>query len=45
MQSESELKKQFRTRAQKEPEKYYPVGILKEEGFSRIYVPKTLNTT
>ncbi|MEE9565069.1 MAG: alanine--tRNA ligase [Candidatus Hydrothermarchaeaceae archaeon] len=35
MQSESELKKQFRIRAQKDPEKYYPVEILKEEGFSR----------
>ncbi|MEE8402152.1 MAG: alanine--tRNA ligase-related protein, partial [Candidatus Hydrothermarchaeaceae archaeon] len=43
MQSESELKKQFRTRAQKEPEKYYPVEILKEEGFSRRKCPNCGN--
>lgn len=35
MKSESELKKQFRIKAQKDPEKYYPVSVLKEEGFSR----------
>ncbi|MEE9474390.1 MAG: alanine--tRNA ligase-related protein, partial [Candidatus Hydrothermarchaeaceae archaeon] len=35
MQSEGELKRQFRRRAQKNPEKYYPVRILKDEGFSR----------
>jgi alanyl-tRNA synthetase len=43
MQSETEIKKQFRIRAQKDPEKYYPIEILKEEGFSRKRCPNCNN--
>ncbi len=43
MQSEAEIKKQFRIRAQKEPEKYYPLEILKEEGFKRKKCPECNN--
>ncbi len=39
MQSETEIKKQFRIRAQKDPEKYYPLEILIEEGFTRKKCP------
>ncbi|MBU2560419.1 alanine--tRNA ligase, partial [archaeon] len=43
MQSEAEIKKQFRIRAQKDPEKYYPLEILKEEGFTRKRCPVCSN--
>ncbi|MBI5253217.1 MAG: alanine--tRNA ligase, partial [Euryarchaeota archaeon] len=33
--SEEEIKEEFLRRAQREPEKHYPVRILKEEGFVR----------
>lgn len=33
--TEKELKQEFRLKAQKEPERYYPVGVLQEEGFTR----------
>ncbi|MEE8167393.1 MAG: alanine--tRNA ligase-related protein, partial [Candidatus Hydrothermarchaeales archaeon] len=30
-----DIKKEFKRKAQEDPEKYYPVEVLKEEGFSR----------
>ncbi|MFH1773621.1 MAG: alanine--tRNA ligase [Methanobacteriota archaeon] len=33
--SEKEIKEEFRRKAQEEPEKHYPVRILREEGFVR----------
>ncbi|MDI6654546.1 MAG: alanine--tRNA ligase [Candidatus Hydrothermarchaeota archaeon] len=33
--SEKEIKEEFRRKAQEEPERYYPIKILKEEGFTR----------
>lgn len=35
METEKEIKKEFKLKAQGEPEKYYPVSILKERGFKR----------
>jgi alanyl-tRNA synthetase len=35
MPAEKEIKRDFRTKAQREPEKHYPVEVLKEEGFLR----------
>lgn len=32
---ERKIKNEFKARAQKEPEKYYPVQVLKEKGFKR----------
>lgn len=32
---EKRIKAEFKIKAQKEPEKYYPVSVLKEEGFER----------
>jgi len=33
--TEKEIKRAFKEKAQKEPEKYFPVSVLKDEGFSR----------
>ena len=35
MPTEEEIKKRFKEKAQKEPEKHYPVRVLQEEGFTR----------
>ena len=35
MKSDKEVKAEFRLLASKEPEKHYPVQILKQEGFHR----------
>jgi len=35
MPDEKAVKKEFKLKAQKEPEKHYPVEVLKEEGFKR----------
>ncbi|MEK6903967.1 MAG: alanine--tRNA ligase [Nanoarchaeota archaeon] len=40
MQSDKEIKKEFRLKASKQPEKYYAVSVLKKEGFSRKKCPK-----
>ena len=40
MKTDKEVKKEFKIVAQKSPEKYYPVEILKKLGFKRAKCPK-----
>lgn len=40
MRTDKEVKAQFREEASKNPEKYYPVSLLKEFGYSRKKCPK-----
>ena len=35
MPTDKDIKKEFKAKASKEPDKYYATGVLKEEGFSR----------
>ncbi|MFC1696702.1 alanine--tRNA ligase [Nanoarchaeota archaeon] len=35
MKSDKEIKKEFKVKASKDPDKYYPTEVLKKEGFSR----------
>ena len=35
MQTDKEIKKDFKAKASKEPDKYYATSVLKKEGFSR----------
>ncbi|MBI2650009.1 hypothetical protein HYX04_01705, partial [Candidatus Woesearchaeota archaeon] len=35
MPTDKEIKKEFKEKASKEPDKYYATSVLKREGFSR----------
>jgi alanyl-tRNA synthetase len=43
MEYEKRIKEEFRKKAQKEPEKYYPVSVLREKGFQRFKCEKCGN--
>lgn len=40
MKTDKEIKKEFKAKASKEPDKYYPTNALKEEGFKRKHCKK-----
>jgi len=40
MQSDKDIKKEFKLKASKDPDKYYATSILKKEGFSRKHCDK-----
>ncbi len=42
-EEEKRIKNEFRKKAQKNPEKYYPVSVLKERGFKRFLCKKCGN--
>jgi len=43
MPTDKEVKRDFKAKASKDPDKYYATGVLKEEGFKRKQC-KTCNT-